>query len=79
MNWTCITQGHQWSCQMSRSCRGDHYCVECGKRGPAKPKRPNHLMLLWALFLRRIHGGRLWVKGADGQWHDADTWEVRQN
>ena len=43
-------------------------------------KRINHLRLLYALLLRRLRypRARLWVKGDDGQWHDADTGEVRR-
>lgn len=40
----------------------------------------SHLRLLWAMLLRRLRypHARLWVKGDDGLWHAAETWETRQ-
>ena len=71
MNWECVREGHAWDCRMDRRCKGNHTCLRCGKRGP---KPISHLKLMYALLLRRNHSGRLWVRGHDGRWHDADDW-----
>ena len=76
MNWECVREGHDWDCQMSRKCLGDHMCRRCRKRGP---KQISHFKLMYALLLGRLHNGRVWVRGHDGQWHDADMWEVRSD
>jgi len=39
----------------------------------------SHIKLLYAMLLRRLYGGHLWVKDSDGQWRDYATWERRQD
>lgn len=43
--------------------------------------RIGHLRFLYWMLVRRLFypRARLYVKGKDGLWHDANTWEARQS
>lgn len=32
--WTCFWHGHDWDCNYSFACTGNHTCRRCGKSGP---------------------------------------------